>query len=116
MGKNSPNYIRVHTNASYSPQLSYHLPPQNLPYNSSPAPSQHVSVTSAQHRAAQQPPMQAMHTRLNSASPSSCSSGPSQVWLTDSGATNHMTADLGNLRWPHHIQQMKRFTLPMVKF
>ena len=38
-----------------------------------------------------------MHTGLNSASPSSCSLGPSQVWLTNSGATNHMTADLGNL-------------------
>jgi hypothetical protein len=34
---------------------------------------------------------------LNFASPSSCSSGPSQVWLTDSGAINYMAADLGNL-------------------
>jgi len=41
-----PNYIGVHTNASYSPQSYYHLPPQNLQYNSSSAPSQHVSVTS----------------------------------------------------------------------
>jgi hypothetical protein len=41
--------------------------------------------------------MQAMHTGLNSASPSSCSSGPSQVWLTDSGVINHMITDLGNL-------------------
>jgi hypothetical protein len=92
-----PNYIGMHTNASYSPRPYYHLSPQNLQYNSSPAPSQHVSVILAQHRATQQPPMQAMHTGLNSASPSSCSSGPSQVWLTDSSATNHMTDDLGNL-------------------
>lgn len=41
--------------------------------------------------------MQAMHTVIHSASPASCSSGSSQVWLTDSGATNHMTADLANL-------------------
>ncbi|KAB2601163.1 hypothetical protein D8674_002168 [Pyrus ussuriensis x Pyrus communis] len=41
--------------------------------------------------------MQAMHTMHNSAPQSSSSSGPSQVWLTNSGATNHMTADLTNL-------------------
>jgi hypothetical protein len=41
--------------------------------------------------------MQAMHTMLNSAPPTSNSSGSSQVWLTDSGATNHMTVDLNNL-------------------
>jgi hypothetical protein len=41
--------------------------------------------------------MQAMHTMLNSAPPASNSSGSSQVWLTDSGATNHMTIDLNNL-------------------
>ena len=92
-----PNYIGVHTSACYSPQLSYHLPPQNLQYTSSPTPSQHVSVTSAQHRIDQHPSMQAMHVGLNSASSSSCSSGPSHVWLTDSGAANHITADLGNL-------------------
>ena len=41
--------------------------------------------------------MQAMHTVTHSASQTSYSSGSSQVWLTDSGATNHMTADLANL-------------------
>jgi histone deacetylase 1/2 len=41
--------------------------------------------------------MQAMHTMLHPAPPASNSSRSSQVWLTDSGATNHMTADLNNL-------------------
>jgi len=31
---------------------------------------------------------------VNSAPPASNALGSSQVWLTDSGATNHMTADL----------------------
>jgi hypothetical protein len=74
-----PNYIWVHTNASYSPQLSYPMPPQNLQYTSYQASSQHLSVPFALNRESQQPPMQAKHTRLNSASPSSCSLGPSQV-------------------------------------
>ncbi|KAL3584952.1 hypothetical protein D5086_011819 [Populus alba] len=38
-----------------------------------------------------------MHIMLNSAPPTSKSSGSSQVWLTDSGVTNHMTTDLNNL-------------------
>ncbi|KAL3597124.1 hypothetical protein D5086_008761 [Populus alba] len=41
--------------------------------------------------------MQAMHTMLHSAPITSPSSGSSQVWLTDSGATNHMTVDVNNL-------------------
>ena len=41
--------------------------------------------------------MQAMHTMVTPAPLASYSSGPSQVWLTDSSATNHMTADFNNL-------------------
>ena len=41
--------------------------------------------------------MQAMHTMLHSAPTTSNSSRSSQVWLTDSSATNHMTIDLNNL-------------------
>ena len=41
--------------------------------------------------------MQAMHTMLHFAPTTSPSSGSSQVWLTDSSATNHMTADVNNL-------------------
>jgi len=41
--------------------------------------------------------MQAMHTMLHSPPTTSNSSGSSQVWLTDSCATNHMTAYLNNL-------------------
>ncbi|VVA38012.1 PREDICTED: Retrovirus-related Pol poly from transposon, partial [Prunus dulcis] len=44
----------------------------------------------------QQSPMQAMHTVMQPSPPSSSQSLP-QVWLTDSGATNHMTADLSTL-------------------
>ncbi|KAM1717265.1 hypothetical protein COP2_025400 [Malus domestica] len=48
-----------------------------------------------------QNPMQAMNTVLSQSSPSvpGMSSYPSnpQVWLTDSGATNHMTSEFGNL-------------------
>jgi len=54
-------------------------------------------ASSSQNREVQQSPIQAMHTVIHSASSASCSSGSSQVWLTDSGATNHMTADLANL-------------------
>lgn len=42
--------------------------------------------------------MQAMHTALHSdSSQPLTSSASSSVWLIDSGATNHMTADLSNL-------------------
>jgi len=54
-------------------------------------------ASSLQNREVPQSPMQVMHTVIHSASPASCSSGSSQVWLTDSGATNHMTVDLANL-------------------
>ena len=54
-------------------------------------------ASSSQNREVQQSSMQAMHTVIHFASLSSCSSGSSQVWLTDSGAMNHMTADLANL-------------------
>ncbi|XP_020421638.1 uncharacterized protein LOC109949783 [Prunus persica] len=91
-----PNYIGLHTTASYSPRSSYPVQPQNLQYTTSQAPPQHSSFTPSQFQAPQ-PSLQAMHTVLNSASQSSCSSGSSPVWLTDSGATNHMTADLTNL-------------------
>lgn len=40
--------------------------------------------------------MQAMHTVMQP-SQTSISQCLPQVWLTDSGATNHMTADLSNL-------------------
>ncbi|XP_011009445.1 PREDICTED: uncharacterized protein LOC105114567 [Populus euphratica] len=59
-------------------------------------PSPHPSFSSAQFPDSQ-PTIQVMHTMLHPAPSASNSSGSSQVWLTDSGATNHMTADLNNL-------------------
>lgn len=73
-----PNYIGVHAIAAYSLQTSYPIQPQNLQYTSYRAPSPHLSFTSSQFQE-QQPPMQAMHTMLNSTSPSSNSLGSSQV-------------------------------------
>ncbi|XP_011013508.1 PREDICTED: uncharacterized protein LOC105117521 [Populus euphratica] len=104
-----PNYI-----ALYSPQSSFSLQPQSLQYPPYSAPSSQnrevhqppmqvmqqytpYQASSSQNREVQQSPMQAMHTVIHSVSPASCSLGSSQVWLTDSGATNHMTADLANL-------------------
>ncbi|KAM2192741.1 hypothetical protein ACFX1Q_028394 [Malus domestica] len=91
-----PNYMGMHNPSSVFPQSSYVMQPPPVQYNSYQAPPQHSSFTPSQFHAPQ-PPMQAMHTVHNSAPQSSSSSGPSQVWLTDSGATNHMTADLTNL-------------------
>ena len=44
-----------------------------------------------------QPPMHAMHTVVTPPSQPFTSQANSQVWLTDSGSTNHLTADLSNL-------------------
>ncbi|TQE03277.1 hypothetical protein C1H46_011089 [Malus baccata] len=44
-----------------------------------------------------QPAMQAMHTMVPSSSQASSSQSSPQLWLADSGATNHMTTDLSNL-------------------
>jgi len=57
----------------------------------------HIRLPLHRTRKYNNPLMQAMHIVIHSTSPSSCSSGSSQVWLTDSGATNHMTVDLANL-------------------
>ncbi|XP_020412149.1 uncharacterized protein LOC109947107 [Prunus persica] len=76
---NGPNFIGA---GSYSqvPQMS----------------SSSLGYSSAQSHHSQQSPMQAMHTVMQPSLPSSSQSLP-QVWLTDSGATNHMTADLSTL-------------------
>ncbi|CAL9023567.1 unnamed protein product, partial [Prunus brigantina] len=59
-------------------------------------PSSSLGYSSAQSHHSQQSPMQAMHTVMQPSQPPSSQSLP-QVWLTDSGATNHMTADLSTL-------------------
>ncbi|CAL8155886.1 unnamed protein product [Prunus armeniaca] len=59
-------------------------------------PSSSLGYSSAQSHHSQQSPMQAMHTVMQPSQPPS-SQGLPQVWLTDSGATNHMTADLSTL-------------------
>ncbi|XP_070667888.1 uncharacterized protein [Malus domestica] len=64
---------------------------QQYGYSSqSSGPGYHVSQCS-------QPSMQAMHIVLAQPSQPSTSQATPQVWLTDSGTTNHMTADLNNL-------------------
>ncbi|KAM1079132.1 hypothetical protein ACFX2B_013731 [Malus domestica] len=85
-----PNYIGAGNGSypqpghPYSQQSSY---PQQGYSSQFPAPQQIQS----------QAPMQAFHTMVPHPSPPAASSSPSQVWITDSGATNHMTADLFNL-------------------
>ncbi|CAL8995682.1 unnamed protein product [Prunus brigantina] len=59
-------------------------------------PSSSLGYSSAQSQHPQQSPMQAMHTVMQPSQQPSSQSLP-QVWLTDSGATNHMTADLSTL-------------------
>jgi len=90
-----PNYIGMHSTA-YSSQQPYPTQSPAMQQSSYRAPSPHPSFSSAQFPDSQ-PTMQAMHTMLHPAPSASNSSGSSQVWLTDSGATNHMTADLNNL-------------------
>ena len=41
--------------------------------------------------------MQVMHAVVSQPSSQIVSQSTLQIWLTDSGATNHMTADLNNL-------------------
>ncbi|KAM1037925.1 hypothetical protein ACFX13_033411 [Malus domestica] len=59
--------------------------------------------------------MQAFHTMVTHPSPPAASSSNSQVWIIDSGATNHMTADLSNLSLASPYSIMKSSKLPMVK-
>jgi hypothetical protein len=91
-----PNYIGMYSTAAYPSQQSYPTQSPAIQQSSYRAPSPHPSFSSAQFPDSQ-PTMQAMHTMLHPAPTTSNSSGSSQVWLTDSGATNHMTADLNNL-------------------
>ena len=83
-----PNYLGMH-NTGYSQQPPYPMSSQNVNYSQQPSYSQFQT---------QQSPMHPMHTVLQPSAPStSVSPTAPQVWLTDSGATNHMTADLSNL-------------------
>ncbi|KAM1697881.1 hypothetical protein ACFX2K_029411 [Malus domestica] len=61
--------------------------PSMAPYSYAPSAPQFPS----------QPVMQAMHTVVPSSSQASSSQSSPQLWLADSGATNHMTIDLSNL-------------------
>ncbi|KAM1252139.1 hypothetical protein ACFX2J_040174 [Malus domestica] len=91
-----PNYIGGGAHLTSSPMSSH----SQRGYQFSPVDAY------AQHRpqspfpgqqAPSQVPLHAYHTMVSQPNPSHASPSPSQVWITDSGVTNHMTADLSTL-------------------
>ncbi|KAM1762795.1 hypothetical protein ACFX12_005393 [Malus domestica] len=91
-----PNYIGGGAPLPYS-QMSPHSQ-QGYPFSPVDVhPQQRAQSHFPRHQATSQAPLHAYHTMVSQPTPSPATPSTSQVWITDSGATNHMTADFSNL-------------------